>query len=132
VLSALLGPVLLWLGTVLVADHRLRTPAQADRAAMDITLPLVVLTALLAGLAGWGALALLERWPARVRRPVTVWRVLAVAMLLLSFGPLMSAGMEPTTRAVLAAMHIAVAVVLIPGLPGRPRSAGPAGDDSDA
>ena len=76
----------------------------------------VVGVSLAVGLAGWAALAVLERNTARARR---VWLVVAVAVLLLSFaGPLTSA----TSAAVvgpLLAMHAVVGTILIAGLSRR-------------
>ncbi|WP_433469786.1 DUF6069 family protein [Spirillospora sp. CA-128828] len=80
----------------------------------------VVAGGLIAGLAAWGLLALLER---TVARPGRVWTVIAVAVLVLSMtGPLGSAG-DGASMAILAGMHLVVAAVLIPGLA---RSARPA------
>jgi hypothetical protein len=76
---------------------------------------LVAATSLAAALAGWGLLALLERFTAR---PRTSWTAIAVLVGLLSLaGPLST--IAPTTVAnglSLALMHLAVAAVLIPGL----------------
>lgn len=80
---------------------------------MVVGLPLVVATALVVSLAGWGALALLERRTARARR---IWTAIAVAVLLLSLVPLPTVETETATRACLVLMHIAVGAVLIPGL----------------
>ncbi|MEV7969407.1 DUF6069 family protein [Sphaerisporangium sp. NPDC088356] len=77
----------------------------------------VVVAALLAGLAAWALLALLER---TTRRPGLVWTVIAFAVLVLSLlGPL---GAVDTASVVsLAGMHLVVAAVLIPGLGGSAR-----------
>jgi hypothetical protein len=76
----------------------------------------VALTALVAALAAWGLLALLERI---VRRPVRTYRIIASIVLLLSLvGPLGS-GVDTSSRLVLLAMHVTVGAALIIGLPGR-------------
>jgi hypothetical protein len=80
---------------------------------MVIGLPMVASAALAASLAGWGALALLERLTSRARR---IWTTVAVATLLISLTPLPAAEAATGTRAFLALMHIAVGAVLIPGL----------------
>jgi ribose/xylose/arabinose/galactoside ABC-type transport system permease subunit len=77
----------------------------------------VVLTALLAGLAGWGLLAWFER---AIRRPYRAWRLVAVAVFVVSLaGPL--GGTGTGARLALAAMHLVVAAVLVVGLPARRR-----------
>lgn len=72
----------------------------------------VAISALLAGLAGWGSLALLERVTARARR---IWTVLGIVVLAASLaGP--QAGVSTAATVTLAAMHLAVGGVLIPAL----------------
>lgn len=72
----------------------------------------VVVSSLVAGLAAWGSLALLERFTTRARG---IWTVLAVAVLALSLmGP--QAGTTMATTTTLVAMHLAVGAVLIPAL----------------
>ena len=73
----------------------------------------VVLTSLLAGLAGWGLLALLELL---TRRPRRIWLAVAVPVLLVSLlGPL-TADAPPSAIAALLAMHSSVGAILIAGL----------------
>ncbi|MFD5041627.1 DUF6069 family protein [Streptomyces sp. NPDC058377] len=123
---AVLAPVLVWLAADPLLGHRLRiTDAEQT---LDIGALPVALVALLASLAGWGALAALERFG--VRRARAVWTGAAVAVLALSFLPLAGDGMDTGTRAALALMHLAVAAVLIPGL--RTRHAVPAPPASSA
>lgn len=86
---------------------------------MTIGLPLVIATALAASLAGWGSLALLERLTKHAR---TWWTVLAIAALLASFGPPLTAQTTGAVRLTLVLMHTAVAAVLISGLRRRSRS----------
>ncbi|MFD4903212.1 DUF6069 family protein [Streptomyces sp. NPDC058411] len=123
---AVVAPVLAWLAADPLLGHRLRiTDAEQT---LDIGALPVALVALLASLAGWGALAALERFG--VRRARAVWTGAAVAVLALSFLPLAGDGMDTGTRAALALMHLAVAAVLIPGL--RTRHAIPAPPASSA
>ncbi|MEU6075841.1 DUF6069 family protein [Micromonospora sp. NPDC047074] len=76
----------------------------------------VVVAALVAGLAAWGLLALLER---TVRRPARAFRIIALIVLVLSLiGPLGSGG-GISSRLVLLGMHLTVGIALIIGLPGR-------------
>lgn len=92
---------------------------------MVVGLPFVVGTALTASLAGWGALAVLQRVTSRARM---WWTALAVTALLVSFLPVVSAQTSAAVRVLLALTHIAVAAVLIPGL----RSTVPARTPADA
>ena len=87
----------------------------AGQPPMVVSLPLVVVTALAAALAGWGALAILQRVTSRGR---TLWTGLAVAALLMSFGPVATVETNAAVRTSLALMHVAVAAVLVPGLRG--------------
>jgi hypothetical protein len=74
----------------------------------------VAVTALLAGLAAWALLAVLER---TVRRPVRTYRIIASIVLALSLlGPLGS-GVGISSKLVLLAMHLTVGAILIIGLP---------------
>jgi len=120
VLSGALAPALIWVLVVPIWGHQLEVPGWSGAERMEITLPMVVLTGLLAGGAGWILLALLERLTGRIRRPAAVWRVIATVVLLVSFGPpLLTAGIDTATRALLVGMHVAVAAVLVPVLPRR-------------
>ncbi|MEU4625735.1 DUF6069 family protein [Actinoplanes sp. NPDC023801] len=75
----------------------------------------VAITAILAGAAAWGLLAILER---TVRRPARTFRIVASIVLLLSLaGPL--AGIGTGSRLGLLGMHLTVGLALIIGLPGR-------------
>ncbi|MFE0421444.1 DUF6069 family protein [Streptomyces sp. NPDC058953] len=117
---AVLGPVLVWLVADPVLGHRLRITQ--DDQTLDIGAVPVALVALLAGLAGWGLLAALERFG--VRRARAIWTGVAVAVLLLSFLPLTGDGMSGGTRTALALMHLAVAAALVPGLRMKFKGAG--------
>ncbi|MFC4117955.1 DUF6069 family protein [Nonomuraea zeae] len=78
----------------------------------------VMVASLLAGLAGWALLAVLERWTAR---PTRIWTIIALVVLALSLlGPIGSAVGTAATL-VLLLMHLVVGAVLVPGLAG-PRS----------
>jgi hypothetical protein len=71
----------------------------------------VIVTAVAAALAGWGLLAVLERFTRRAR---AVWTAVAVAVYLLTLPYLPS--FSATERVVLALIHTALAVVLVVGL----------------
>lgn len=71
-------------------------------------------TALVASTAGWGLLAVLERFTARAR---TIWTVIAAGVLVLSLGgPFGGQGITTANQLALLAMHVAVGAVLIPEL----------------
>ncbi|MFF4621710.1 DUF6069 family protein [Nonomuraea jabiensis] len=73
----------------------------------------VIVASLVAGLAGWALLAVLER---RAARPGRVWTITALVVLVLSLsGPLASAvGLAATL--VLMLLHLVVGAVLVAGL----------------
>ncbi|MFD0774821.1 DUF6069 family protein, partial [Streptomonospora algeriensis] len=72
-----------------------------------------LLAGLVAGLAGWALLAVLERL---MGRPGPVWSTVATAVLLLSLlGPLFSAADTASTIVLLVA-HLLVGAVVILGL----------------
>ena len=76
----------------------------------------VVVTALIAGLAAWGLLALLER---TVRRPARTFRIIASIVLLLSLAGPLGSGVGAGTKLALLGMHLTVGAALIIGLPCR-------------
>ncbi|MEU3301219.1 DUF6069 family protein [Streptomyces sp. NPDC006678] len=86
----------------------------------EITLAGAVVSTLMAGLAGWGLLALLERFTARGR---TIWTYVAGTVLLLSLLPTLLADATTGTRATLTAMHLMVGAVLIPSFHRSSREA---------
>ena len=112
---AVLAAVLVWLVADPLLGHRLRMADGEET--LDITAGPVVFVALLASLAGWGLLAVLERFVAARAR--TVWISATGAVLAVSFLPFLGDGMDGGTRLSLALMHVAVAAVLIPGLGRR-------------
>ncbi len=87
-------------------------------APQTVGLGLVLGASLIASLAGWGLLAMLERRSARAR---TIWTAAAFAVLLASLSLPLTAGTTASTKVVLALMHLAVAGILIPGLRARRR-----------
>jgi hypothetical protein len=73
--------------------------------------PEIAIVTLVIGLAGWAALALLERW---TRRPHLIWSVLAASVLVLSYVPIGIEVATTSTRIMLAVIHTVVAVALLP------------------
>lgn len=103
--------ILVWLvARLLGTPFEVRMPGQQPTV---IGLWMVLVTATLAALAGWVALAVLERL---TRHPRTTWTVLAILALAASFIPLTQAELGGDTRVALGLMHLAVAAVLIPGM----------------
>lgn len=113
VAGAVAAAVAVWVIAVPVLGVDLQGPAGPDETApQPVTFVAVVLTSLIASLAGWGFLAVLERFVARAR---TVWTVVALGFLLLSFaGPVLGTGVPTSSRISLSLMHVAVAAVLVP------------------
>jgi hypothetical protein len=70
----------------------------------------VVIASLLAGLAGWALLVVLERFG---RRPRRTWTGIAVVVLALSLGGPLGNGVHTATTITPAGMHLAVGAVLI-------------------
>ena len=77
---------------------------------IDYVIGATVITSLI----GWSVLALLERRTPRAR---TLWTSIAVLVVLVSLVLPLTAGTTTSTKVVLALMHVAVASVLIVGLP---------------
>jgi hypothetical protein len=114
VVAAAAGALLLWTvdGPWAGLDLAIR---QGD-ATRHIGPATVAFTALVAALAAWGLLALLER---TVRRPVRTYRIIASILLILSLAGPLGSGVDTGSRLVLLAMHVTVGAALIIGLPGR-------------
>ncbi|MEV4386833.1 DUF6069 family protein [Micromonospora sp. NPDC049580] len=78
----------------------------------DVTVLAVLVTSALAGLLGWGLLAVLERLSARA---TTIWTGIAVAVLVLSLVPASLVDASAGTRFALVLMHLVVGAVVILG-----------------
>ncbi|CAN5159147.1 hypothetical protein BH20ACT5_BH20ACT5_01860 [soil metagenome] len=117
VVAAVLTNAMIWLIAVPVVGLELLVSQPGDRPPMLVGLPAVIATSLVAGLAGWALLGLLER---RTRRAGAIWTTVAVIVLLLSFAPLLlGADTAATTRVALGSMHLTAGAILIGGLPQR-------------
>ena len=73
----------------------------------------VVAVSILAGLAGWALLAVLEHFTPRAR---AIWTTAAVTVLALSLAGPLSGGATTAAKVALTGMHLAAAGVLIPML----------------
>ncbi|MEW2332639.1 DUF6069 family protein [Micromonospora chersina] len=110
VLAATAATLAVWAAAVPVAgvDLAVRGGAGTEQ---SVTPAAVAVSTLLAGLAGWALLALLERFTARAR---AVWTGAAGLVLLLSLlGPL-TGGVGAAATLTLVALHLAAAAVLVP------------------
>jgi hypothetical protein len=80
--------------------------------AQQISLVLVIVQSLVAGLAGWGLLVLLERFTAHGRR---IWTIIAAVILVVSLaGP--AGGTTTGSVITLILLHLVVGAILIVGL----------------
>ena len=109
VLAATVATLALWVAAVPVAGVDL--VARNGGTEQTVTPVAVGVSTVLAGLAGWALLAVLERFTARAR---AVWTgVAGLALLLSLLGPL-SGGVGTTATLTLVAMHLLAAAVLVP------------------
>jgi hypothetical protein len=110
VLAAIVATLVVWAveGPLLGIDLRARPPG----APVALVGPVAILFAtLLAGLAAWGLLAVLERVTSQGR---TVWIIVAVVALLASLILPLGGGVTMAAAVGLACIHLTAAAVLIP------------------
>jgi len=108
--GAVLSTAALWI-IARMLDVDLRVDPQNGRPPGEIALPFAAAMALAAALLGWGTRALLGRFS---RQAARIWTVIAGAVLLVSFLPILAVGATGGTKAILALMHLAVAACLVP------------------
>lgn len=120
VLTAVAAAVAVWVVTTQLLGVRLRVGTGTHAQSVGVA-PVAGVT-LLAALAGWALLALLEHRTAKARG---TWTAVAVGVLLLSIAGPLSAS-TGAAKASLAAHHAAVAAVVILGMrrSSSPRQAG--------
>lgn len=118
--TAVVTAVVIWALAVPIGGVSLRGPAgPGSTTTRPIGLASVLVMSLLAGLAGWGLLAVLERRTARARR---IWTIIGATVLVVSLGgPLFGAGVSTSSRITLAALHLGVGGVLLALLPRTAR-----------
>lgn len=108
VAAATAAAAVVWAVAELVLDIDLR------RGSTDIGAVGVIATAAGASLAGWGLLALLERFSERGGR---LWaRIAATFAVVSTLGPVTTPGIEGAELVVLPLLHLVVGAVLIPML----------------
>ncbi len=93
-----------------LAGIRLMARASAHGPAQQVGPASVVIMSLLAGLAAWALLALLERY---ARHPRRTWTAVAATVLVISLAGPLTAGRGLATVTALCCMHLAVGAVLI-------------------
>lgn len=113
VVSALAATLLIWLIADPLAGVDLTVRSGAGNDVQQIGPASVAFASLLAGLAAWGLLAVLERL---ARRPRMTWTVIASTTLALSLAGPIGLGQTNSAVAMLICMHLAAAGVLIPTL----------------
>jgi hypothetical protein len=114
--SAAFGAVVAALAVWVLADPVLGYDLgveQSGRSTMTVSAPIVLVAALVASLAGWAALAILERFTHRAGR---FWAVGAIVVLVASIGMPLAASTTTSTALILSLMHVAVGAILIPAL----------------
>jgi uncharacterized protein DUF6069 len=117
--AATAAPLLVWLVARVGFGLDVRSPTFNGQH-FEIGPVLVLLTALVPCLLGWGFLVFLERMATRAR---VIWIAVALIGLALSLSmPLSGMGPSVGDRIALVLMHLSVGVVLIPGLARTVRS----------
>jgi hypothetical protein len=113
VLGATVAAAAVWLVAVPLLDVDLRAPGGGDPDVLhEIGLVNVVFAAVVSSLAGWGLLAVLEKFLARGR---TVWTVIAGVVLVLSVvSPVLNGALPAAVRITIVLLHVAVGAVVIP------------------
>jgi Family of unknown function (DUF6069) len=108
---AVLAALAVWAASVQVFGVDVRQPAFGGGVPDDLAAGQVVAASVVAGLAAWLALALLERLTRHAR---TAWVAVASLALVASLGaPLSGRGIDAGSRLVLALLHLAVGLLLI-------------------
>ena len=106
-----LAALAVWGISELVFGVDVRQPAFGTGIPQDLTAGPVVVASLIAGLAAWLALALLERLTRHAR---AAWVALATLVLAVSLGaPLSGRGIDGGSRLVLTLLHVTVGALLI-------------------
>jgi len=106
-----LAALAVWGVGELVFGVNVRQPAFGTGVPQDLTAGPVVVASVVAGLAAWLALAVLERLTRHAR---AAWVTLATLVLVVSLGaPLSGRGIDGESRLVLALLHLTVGTLLI-------------------
>lgn len=110
-----LAALAVWRISELVFGIDVRQPAFGSGAPQELTAGPIVVASVVAGLAAWLALAVLERLTRHAR---AAWIALAALVLVASLGaPLSGRGIDGESRLVLTLLHLTVGGLLIVLLP---------------
>jgi hypothetical protein len=111
--GAVLAAVVIWVIAVPITGVDLQATTGPGSTVLEpVPVYAVIAMSLLAPLAGWALLALLERF---TTKPKTIWTTIAVIVLLISYGgPLLGAGIPTGSRITLGLMHTLVGLIVIP------------------
>jgi hypothetical protein len=121
VVLGVLAALAVWGVSELVVGIDVRQPAFGTGVPQDLTAAPVVIASVVAGLAAWLALAVLERLTRHAR---VAWVALATLVLVVSLGaPLSGRGIDEQSRLVLTLLHLTVGGLLIVLLPRTSPSA---------
>jgi hypothetical protein len=108
---AVLAALAVWGVSELVFRVDVRQPAFGTDPPQDLTAGPIVVASVVAGLAAWLALAVLERLTRHAR---AAWVALATLVLVASLGaPLSGRGIDEQSRLVLMLLHLTVGALLI-------------------
>jgi hypothetical protein len=111
VVLGVLAALAVWGVGELVVGIDVRQPAFGTGVPQDLTAAPVVIASVVAGLAAWLALAVLERLTRHAR---VAWVALATLVLVASLGaPLSGRGIDEQSRLVLTLLHLTVGGLLI-------------------
>lgn len=111
VLLAIVATLVVWAVEALLLGIDLRARPFPGVAAQVVGPPAIATATLLAGLAAWTLLVILERVGPSAR---TVWIAVAVVALLASLAGPLGGGVTASAAAGLACMHLVAAAVLVP------------------
>jgi hypothetical protein len=111
VVLAVLAALAVWGVSKLVFGIDVRQPAFGTGVPQDLTAGPIVIASVVAGIAAWLALAVLERL---TRHAPAIWVTLATLVLVASLGaPLSGRGIDEQSRLVLTLLHLTVGALLI-------------------
>lgn len=113
VLATPLVAAAIWLIAVPLLDIDLVVERWDSGSTMAVGLPNVIVTALVAGVAGWAGLVILERTTAHAR---AAWTIAATVVLVVSLGMPVTATDTTSAAVVLIILHLVVGATLIPTL----------------
>lgn len=118
-LGALVNVVLFFVLTPLLGASPIMVQPTPDMAAIELTFVPVIIASLLPAFVAAGLLWLLGRFTAQ---PYTIFRIVAVVGLVLSFGPFAASLFSAQQIVVLGLMHVVAAITIAGALDQRTRA----------